>query len=568
VLYYNVPAGIHELIITKEGDGVPAVSQDSPSPFFLSNESSEVYFQCSAVDDYVIESISLLTNESGTLSYVYTESPNNKTYTLTHNLSFSNNTYEWACSATDNSSQTTMSSVRTFQVGTRPNQKPSVTLMSPADNYSTISTYANFVCNAEDFEGELDHISLLTNESGNLTPVYVVYTSVASATLIKGKALAPGNYTWTCTATDVGGVTGNTINRTIEFLVNNTPPTSSSFDGDTTNFTELISYINVSNVTLEDAAFGKILFLEPLTTIAGLDFDSAISIEGSRIEVNTTLFEQLNVSAQLTMYNVAFTNPRLLKDGEICTECTNISYVNNTFTFVVPHFSVYELEETPVSPPSTGGDDSGGGGGGGGGSSPSGGFGALPEEKPVVKEQKDNSITGKVPEETNTETQAAQEQTPKELGDAEIEVKRKDNRDDRKWFLIISGLIGALVIFTTVNREKLELMEKLQNGRKRLRSKLILGKLKVREKMNKGSMKKVKDRVKASVQKEKKMTLRHRIHHLLKLRDLSEIQEHYEKILDEYNSLSEDEKDKYYHDLLKVYEKVSNMENKVLNFKP
>jgi hypothetical protein len=70
-----------------------------------------------------------------------------------------------------------------------------------------------------------------------------------------------------------------------------------------------------------------------------------------------------NKSATIYIYNLNFTDPRVLIDGSVCpaTICTEINYSEGalkTLVFNVTQFSTYSAEETPVSTPP------GGGGGG------------------------------------------------------------------------------------------------------------------------------------------------------------------------------------------------------------
>jgi len=129
---------------------------------------------------------------------------------------------------------------------------------------------------------------------------------------------------------------------------------------------------NMSNVILEDTFYGKIKFNEIINLTDDEDFndnevdiDSNINISLNRIKINSTALPNFNKSATLSLYNIAFTNPRILKDGVVCpsTICTQQSYSNNILVFNVTGFSIYSAEETPVeviiTVPGTGG---GGGG--------------------------------------------------------------------------------------------------------------------------------------------------------------------------------------------------------------
>jgi len=144
------------------------------------------------------------------------------------------------------------------------------------------------------------------------------------------------------------------------------------FDGSTTNFL----YMNdselgmIESMVLENSNHGKIIFNETINltkeAIANIvDLDSNVNISFNRIEANTTNFTSLGKSATLYLYNLIFSNPRILKNGEICDQaCHIISYSSGgTLIFNVSNFSYYSAEETPsagVTPVAQG--RSGGGG--------------------------------------------------------------------------------------------------------------------------------------------------------------------------------------------------------------
>jgi len=128
------------------------------------------------------------------------------------------------------------------------------------------------------------------------------------------------------------------------------------FDGSTTNFL----YMNdselevIESMVLENSNNGKIIFNETINltkeAIANIvDLDSNVNISFNRIEGNVTNFTSLGKSATLYLYNLSFSNPRILKNGEICDQaCHIISYSNDkTLIFNVSNFSYYSAEETP-----------------------------------------------------------------------------------------------------------------------------------------------------------------------------------------------------------------------------
>ena len=176
-----------------------------------------------------------------------------------------------------------------------------------------------------------------------------------------------------------------TTSRNVTFFVNSTKfqikynNYSNSHKGASTDF-NASSYEDMQNLTgviLEHTNFGKINFNNNIINLTDdSDFsDNQIDIDGNtnfsfnRIEINSSAIGNFNKSATLTLYNLTFTTPRILRDGSVCSSaiCTEGSYSSGTFFFNVTSFSTYTTEETPVAEtPSTPSTSSGGGGGGGG----------------------------------------------------------------------------------------------------------------------------------------------------------------------------------------------------------
>ena len=148
--------------------------------------------------------------------------------------------------------------------------------------------------------------------------------------------------------------------------------TIGSFSGnETTNFSQAADLRKVTNVTFveveDDTYLGtmeygnrSINMIEMLSMLA-----SQMNIGSNNISVNSSALRDLNNSAALGIYGLAFENPQVLMDGELCpsTICTYGPYVGGKLSFNVTQFSDYTVRETPED------DDDGGGGGGGGGGS-------------------------------------------------------------------------------------------------------------------------------------------------------------------------------------------------------
>jgi len=167
--------------------------------------------------------------------------------------------------------------------------------------------------------------------------------------------------------------------ESISFSVNNSfryNVSYAQYSGNTTNFNNMnkSQMENITNFTLEKPSFGKILFLEDINMSQDdVNLDLFTEIRSNYLVINSSYVSFLNKSAELSLYGLTFSDPRILIDGGVCpsTVCNKISYSGGILRFNVSHFSAYSSEETSSSDNgenSGGGSSSGGGGGGGGGS--------------------------------------------------------------------------------------------------------------------------------------------------------------------------------------------------------
>jgi uncharacterized membrane protein len=122
---------------------------------------------------------------------------------------------------------------------------------------------------------------------------------------------------------------------------------------------------------LEKSAHGKISFNEAINltndntpTDNILDLDTYTNVSSNFIEINTTALPNFNKSATLYLYNLNFTDPRILRNGNVCPSviCTKVNYSGGTLIFNVTQFSNYSADETPVV--EIAGSPAAGGGGG------------------------------------------------------------------------------------------------------------------------------------------------------------------------------------------------------------
>ena len=151
---------------------------------------------------------------------------------------------------------------------------------------------------------------------------------------------------------------------------------SGSTKGSSTDFNQS-SYEelqNLSNIILENTDYGEIAFNDAINTTndsnidSDLDLDLYINISNNSIVLNSTALPNFNKSATLSLYGLTFTNPRILRNGEVCPNaiCTEVSYSGGIFVFNVTQFTNYSAEETPAGGGTPDTTSLGGGGGSGG----------------------------------------------------------------------------------------------------------------------------------------------------------------------------------------------------------
>lgn len=170
---------------------------------------------------------------------------------------------------------------------------------------------------------------------------------------------------------------GETITN-ITFTVNSTrfiilySEYNGSTKGESTQFNNYTyeDIQDLNNIILENTDWGKIRFNSAInltedliSTDNELDLDSNTNISFNSTSLNSTALPNFNVSSTIWLYNLTFSNPRILKDGVVCgsPECVEESYTGGTLKtlkFNVTSFTNYSAEETPTA------ETPGGGGGG------------------------------------------------------------------------------------------------------------------------------------------------------------------------------------------------------------
>jgi sporulation protein YlmC with PRC-barrel domain len=259
-------------------------------------------------------------------------------------------TYYFNATVYDNAGNKNDTETRTITIDTT---NPSLILLSPSTNLVNDDGNISFVYNITD-TNNITNCSLILNNEINLTNSSIIKGINSSFQL---NDLEAGKYNWSINCFDIAGNTNvSEIRRFTVILIG-------EFLGNTTDILN-VNISNITNFVLDNPSYGRINFSQEIDLSDGADINRNVNISFNRIEINSSALPQLNKSAKLSLYNLTFSNPRLLRDGNICSEpvCIEENYSSGILVFNVTGFSVYSAEETPIilQPPSGG---SGGGGG-------------------------------------------------------------------------------------------------------------------------------------------------------------------------------------------------------------
>jgi len=212
---------------------------------------------------------------------------------------------------------------------------PVVSLIYPADNFGSDGNLS-FIYNVSD-SSLISNCSLILNSVVNQSNSSVVKDINMSFIL---ENLDIGGYLWRINCSDSNGNIGSSEEYSFAVIFDN------NFVGNTTN----ISSQDIENVSLiiDNPSYGNILFLENVNLSSGADINNNVNISYNLISINSSVLSMLNRSARLTLYNLTFDDPQILKDDEICEDCYIEDYDNGSLIFNVTGFSSYSSRETPV----------------------------------------------------------------------------------------------------------------------------------------------------------------------------------------------------------------------------
>jgi len=411
----------------------PIVNLISPPNATLNGTNLTQTFSCNASDEDGLQNITLYVWNSTGQVHANTSNKSGETYNQT-NFSYAlpyGGVFKWNCRAYDNASNFSWASNGNYTI-TYDATSPNVTLISP-ENGTAYSENDNvtFIFNVSD-SSDILNCSLIINSAvnkTNATPVSINANQTFYSVLISSTI----SYNWSVNCTDAANNTGKSAtwqlnlsainltscnkinsrdavyyiqndlisnsntcidveadNTTIDYR-NHSMRGSTGYDLNISNLTvslknfviDRYSFLNVS-LSIENSSYARINFHN--ISQNGTNLSQDIIVRYNYIFVNSSK-SGLNKSANLSLYNLNFNNPRIIRNDAACPAfiCTKTTYnsSNGTLIFNVTGFSTYYAEdycgngycdngETCSSCSSDCGScpattSSGGGGGGGGG---------------------------------------------------------------------------------------------------------------------------------------------------------------------------------------------------------
>jgi len=206
---------------------------------------------------------------------------------------------------------------------------PIVTLISPYDN-QPIAFGQDVTFNFNVTEGNSYHCDLFLN--GLEHPNFVNGSNLT---------LSSGKYIWNVSCTDLADKSTLSETRTFTLLSDLTFPPE-------TEYPNLTLEPDISSVWFwVRNEFGMINWSQPLDLSRGANWADFINLSFNHAGVNSTAAPELNSAAVITLNNLTWTSPRILKDNGVCSDCSINSYASGILSFNINSFSFYETIETP-----------------------------------------------------------------------------------------------------------------------------------------------------------------------------------------------------------------------------
>jgi hypothetical protein len=211
--------------------------------------------------------------------------------------------------------------------------KPSISLILPQNKSGDNGDLTNFSYIVDD-ENDISNCKLIFDGTVIDSDDFVEKGATQTFAIYH---IFTGTYNWHINCSDL---TGNENSSNIRVL---TVVPSYEYTGKTTDLSN-IDIEDITNFVLEKPNYGLINFSESINLSSGADINSYVRISNNLISIDSDNLPQLNKSAKLTLYNLNFVNPVILKNSQQCTDCNIVTYDEN-LTFTVQSFSSYSASE-------------------------------------------------------------------------------------------------------------------------------------------------------------------------------------------------------------------------------
>ncbi len=202
---------------------------------------------------------------------------------------------------------------------------------SPTDSENTTLTVEYFWYN------RTGDVVVSGNKTGLTNGANAVISTLGSGNTSEGDTL-------NCTVRSFDGTSYSNFASKSIAIRNGTKANYSKFNSSTTNL-DSVNIESVNNLTLEIRTHGKIKWHNSINA-SGADLDSYVNISDNLISVDSSnLHSSFNSAANLTLYNLGFYEPVILKNSNLCTDCSQIDYSNGNLTFNVTGFTSYSATD-------------------------------------------------------------------------------------------------------------------------------------------------------------------------------------------------------------------------------
>ena len=324
-------------------------SLDVFPPTFSNNSSDGEYrrytnftVNVSLSDDLELDRAWVESNHSGnSVNYSYDLSGKNYNFSKSFNITTSLKSFSYRINFNDSAGNSNATLWKMISV-----------VNSPPTNY-TISSLnwtvgSNYTMNLSRYFFDVDGDELNFSNTSAANVSIIINQTTKFATLIPDETFNGTSYIQFIANDSINSTYSDNVTLNIFYPVFN----ATNFDGVTTNFTNLSRYTRIS-VVLQKQSYGIINFSSVDIVSQVLDMDTNVNISFNKIYVNSSALSEFNTSAVLTLYNLTFSNPRILRDGNVCNVsttpfCSVVNYSSGTLVFNVSGFSTYVSEESPT----------------------------------------------------------------------------------------------------------------------------------------------------------------------------------------------------------------------------